>query len=353
MRRLPIYFLIDVSESMVGDPINQVQEGIAKIIQELKTDPNALETVYISIVIFAGQAKTIVPLQDIISFYPPKFPVGSGTSLSRGLGHLMYELRKNIVKTTADRKGDWKPIVFLFTDGVPTDDTTMVIKEWNENWRRTANMVAVSLGNGADKALLCQLTDNILQLENTDSKGYREFFKWVTDSIKTSSESVENNKSGFELANLKSNNISPIDVTKERPIPNNNTLVDDNFVVLTAKCQNTKRIYLMKYKKELKDATFGDFVIPTKGYRLNGAFQVDDSYLELSDTNHNRFTVNTEELIGAPTCPCCGNQIAFAVCQCGQIHCIGEEKVSTCPGCNNKGEYRAGSGGFDVNRSQG
>ena len=36
MRRLPIYFLIDVSESMVGEPIEQVQEGIATIVKELK-----------------------------------------------------------------------------------------------------------------------------------------------------------------------------------------------------------------------------------------------------------------------------------------------------------------------------
>ncbi len=351
MRRLPIYFLIDVSESMVGDPINQVQDGIATIIQELKTDPNALETVWISIVVFAGQAKTIVPLQDIISFYPPKFPIGSGTSLSKGLGHLMFELRKNIVKTTAEKKGDWKPIVFLFTDGVPTDDTTVAINEWNQNWRRTANLVAISLGNGADKHVLSKLTENILQLENTDAKSYKEFFKWVTDSIKTSSESVENNKSGFELANFESDNLSAIDAKKESYAPSAH--VDDNFVVLAAKCQNTKRTYLMKYKREVKDSVFGDFVMPTKGYRLNGAFQVDESYKELSDNSSKQFQVNTEELIGAPTCPCCGNQIAFAVCQCGQIHCIGEEEVSTCPGCGNTGRYGAGSGGFDVNRTQG
>jgi uncharacterized protein YegL len=46
--------------------------------------------------IFAGQAKTIVPLQELMNFYPPKFPIGSGTSLSSGLGHLMFELKKNI-----------------------------------------------------------------------------------------------------------------------------------------------------------------------------------------------------------------------------------------------------------------
>lgn len=36
MRRLPIYFLIDVSESMVGEPIEEVQNGIRTIIQELR-----------------------------------------------------------------------------------------------------------------------------------------------------------------------------------------------------------------------------------------------------------------------------------------------------------------------------
>ena len=35
MRRLPIYFLIDVSESMVGDPIIQVEKGMRNLIQEL------------------------------------------------------------------------------------------------------------------------------------------------------------------------------------------------------------------------------------------------------------------------------------------------------------------------------
>ncbi len=350
MRRLPIYFLIDVSESMVGDPISQVQDGISTIIQELKSDPNSIETVWISIIVFAGEAKTIVPLQDIISFYPPKFPIGSGTSLSKGLGHLMHDLRKNLVTTSATQKGDWKPIVFLFTDGVPTDDTSIAIEEWNKNWKRTANLIAVSLGDGADKTLLGKLTGNILQLENTDASGYKEFFKWVTDSIKTSSESVEKNKSGFELANFNSENLSTIDVEK---ISQFNTPVDDNYVVISGMCQNTKKTYLMKYKKMIKQSSFAGVELGTKSYRLNGAFQVDSSYEELSDGVSRKFTVNTEELIGAPTCPCCGNQIAFAVCQCNQIHCIGDEDVTTCPGCGNRGRYEAGSGGFDVNRTQG
>jgi uncharacterized protein YegL len=350
MRRLPIYFLIDISESMVGEPIQQVEEGLATIIQTLKIDPHAMETVWVSIVIFAGQAKTLVPLQEIVNFYPPKFPIGSGTSLSKGLGHLMFELRKNIVKTTAEKKGDWKPIVFLLTDGVPTDDTKAVIEEWKQNWKRSVNLVAICFGNETDTQLLYDLTENVLNFKDTGAGSYKHFFKWVTDSIKTSSISVESNSSGFELAKLDGDIISKIDLSKPKPITK---LVDNNFVVLAAKCQNSKRPYLIKYKKKISVNEIGGLELSTLSYRLIGAFQVDNSYFELSDDSNMVMKINTEELIGAPSCPCCGNQFAFAVCNCGKLHCIGDEKESTCSWCGNKGSYGTGEGGFDVNRTQG
>lgn len=350
MRRLPIYFLIDISESMVGEPIQQVEEGLSTIIQTLKTDPNAIETVWVSIIVFAGQPRTLVPLQEIINFYPPKFPIGSGTSLSKGLGHLMFELRKNIVKTTPEQKGDWKPIVFLFTDGVPTDDSKTAITEWKQNWQKTANLVAVSFGNETDTKLLSDLTENILFFKNADKAAYKQFFKWVTDSIKTSSVSVEANASGFELASIDGDTISKIDLTKNLPGKQD---VDNNFVVLAGKCQNTKRPYLIKYRKDITTNNFSGIEIDTRSYKLVGAFQVDNTYFELSDNSINNFKINTEELIGAPTCPCCGNQVAFAVCSCGKLHCIGSEVVSTCPWCGDQGSYGAGESGFDVNRTQG
>jgi hypothetical protein len=258
----------------------------------------------------------------------------------------MYELRKNTIKTTAEVKGDWKPIVFLFTDGVPTDNTKNAIAEWKQNWARTANLVAISFGSETDIQQLSELTENVLHFKNTDANAYKEFFKWVTDSIKTSSESVENNKTGFELANLDENTLSKIDLSKNRKT----VFVDDNFVVLSAKCQNSKRPYLMKYKRHISLNNSGDI---DKVYRLVGAFQVDNTYFDLSDENAINQKINTDELLGAPTCPCCGNQFAFAVCQCTKLHCIGNEEISTCPWCGNQGTYGTGEGNFDVNRTQG
>lgn len=350
MRRLPIYFLIDISESMVGDQIQQVEEGMATIIKAIKTDPYAIETVWISIIVFAGQAKTLVPLQEVVSFYPPKFPIGGGTSLSKGLGHLMFQMRKDIVKTTMEQKGDWKPIVFLFTDGVPTDDTKSAIAEWKQNWQRTANMVAISFGDSTDTRILAELTENVLQFKNAGTEDYNKFFKWVTDSIKTSSISVENNESGFELAKLDGDTLSKIDISKA---PATKQYIDNNYVVLSAKCQNTKRPYLMKYRKVVNESGFDGLNLQTQAYRLVGGFQVGQSYYELCEDNGIQQKVNTEELIGAPSCPCCGNQFGLAMCQCQKIHCIGNETMSTCPWCGSTGSYGYGEGGFDVGRAQG
>ena len=332
---------------MGGEPIQLVEDGMATIIKAIKQDPYAIETVWLSIIVFAGQAKTLVPLQEIVSFYPPKFPIGGGTSLSKGLGHLMHELENNVVKTTFEKKGDWKPIIFLFTDGNPTDDSRDAITEWKQKWSGTANLVAIAFGNEPNTKALLELTENVLHFNNSFAQDYSKFFKWVTDSIKTSSCSVKKNESGFELANLDEIVLSKVSASNlnQSHIPNS------NFVVLSAQCQNMKRSYLIKYRKVGEPSIIPG--IDTRRYRLVGGFQIDDkSYDELSDQNIPQ-TINSEELIGAPACPCCGNQFGFAVCTCNGIHCIGDEDFSTCPWCNTTSSYGAGDGGFDVSRTLG
>ncbi len=351
MRRLPIYFLIDVSESMVGEPIQIVEEGMATIIKELRSDPYALETVWVSIIVFAGQPKTLTPLQEVITFYPPKFPIGSGTSLGDGLGHLMFELNKNIVKTTADTKGDWKPIIFLFTDGTATDDTRAAIAEWKSKWRTGANMVAVSLGDDNNLAMLKELTENVLLMKDTSPDKLKSFFKWVTASIKTSSISVEKNSTGFELALLDKNVVEKV---PDNVAPINTANLDPNFVVLSAKCQNTHKSYLVKYKLHTSPLEIGGMSMSSRHYRLQGAYNIANDYYELADNNAGfAGKINTEELMGFPACPSCGNQFGVAVCQCQKIHCCGNEEISTCPWCGNKAQYGSGEGGMDLNRQLG
>ena len=64
--------------------------------------------------------------------------------------------------------------------------------------------------------------------------------------------------------------------------------------------------------------------------------------------------INTLDLLGVPTCPCCGNQFGFVVCECGNIFCVGEEMQNTCPWCGTEGTLTQGSAeGMNINRTIG
>ena len=92
MRRLPVFFVLDCSESMIGENLKKMTDGLQMIVGDLRKDPHALETAWVSVIAFAGVARTIVPLHEIASFYPPRLPVGGGTSLGAALrGRLCRE----------------------------------------------------------------------------------------------------------------------------------------------------------------------------------------------------------------------------------------------------------------------
>ena len=348
MRRLPIYFLVDVSESMGGAPIQQVQDGMRMIIQELRTDPYALETAFISVIAFAGKAKCISPLTELYKFYPPVFPIGGGTSLGAALNFLMDDMDKTLVKTTTEQKGDWKPIIFLFTDGTPTDNPSSAFARWNNSYRKKANIVAISIGDNVNTQLLGQISDNVLRLNKTDDISFKAFFKWVTASIKATSVSVTDaGDDDVKLAPTNGINLEKVDISKR-------CMVDENIVVLHGKCSNTKKLYLIKYAKHLADIDgLESLNIKATDFKLVGAYPIDEgNYNDLSDGKSNR-NINTMSLRGVPTCPCCGNQLGVVICECGNIMCS-DGQTTACPWCGMEGSLgEIAEGGIDITRGRG
>lgn len=348
MRRLPVYFLIDVSESMVGQPIEEVQNGMRTIIQELRVDPYALDTVFVSILAFAGKAKTLSELTELCKFYPPTFPIGGGTSLGAGMNYLMDCLERDIQKTTMEMKGDWKPIIFLFTDGSPTDDYSTAFRRWNDKYRRLCNLVTISIGDNVNTSILGQLTENVLLLKKTDKESFQQFFKWVTASIRTTSMSVsEQNSDKMQLP-------STLGINLEKVHPDESRRVDENFAVVMGKCQTNNKSYLIKYTRQFENP--GDRAnLFTGEFRLVGTYPIDEKqYQELSDGKNIGRNINSNQLHGHPTCPCCGNQFGFVICECGNIFCAGENANDHCPWCGMRGELSlVKEGGIDVSRTQG
>lgn len=189
MRRLPVYLLLDTSGSMWGDPIEAVKNGVQVLLSTLRSDPYALETAYLSVITFDSEAKQIVPLTEVAQFQMPNIEATGCTALGDALQLLADKVDAEVVKTTPEQKGDWKPLVFIMTDGVPTDDITRGLEAVRK--RKFGVIVACAAGDGADTDILKKITESVVKLDTTDSDTIKKFFKWVSASVSTSSAKVE------------------------------------------------------------------------------------------------------------------------------------------------------------------
>ncbi len=192
MRRLPVYLLLDTSGSMSGEPIEAVKNGVQVLASTLRQDPYALETAYLSVITFDNNAKQVMPLTELTAFQVPSLIASGGTSLGAGLSLLARSIETDVVKTTPDRRGDWKPLVFLMTDGEPTDSWRAGLDKLKAT--KTGLVIACAAGHGANTSVLKEITEVVVQLDTANSDTIRAFFKWVSASVSMGSQKVDNTK---------------------------------------------------------------------------------------------------------------------------------------------------------------
>lgn len=245
MRRLPVYLVVDISESMAGENLRQMQEGISRLVNQLRRDPYALESVYLSVIAFAGAAGTLAPLTELMSFYPPRLPIGSGTSIGAALNHLMDSLEKDIVRSTPEKKGDWKPLIYIMSDGSPTDDPAQAISRWKHHFQNKAKLINIGIGKFANLDTLSEISDLTYRLDDEDiEKVYRALCESVADSILSQSRSL-----GVEWPISLNKEIlesGAISLIKEKEQA---VALDENYAIIVGKCSKVKLPYLMKYER--------------------------------------------------------------------------------------------------------
>ena len=191
VRRLPVYLSLDCSGSMVGEPIEAVKQGVKALLSELRGDPQALETAYLSVITFDSSARQIIPLTELMLFKEPDIQAGGATALGGALNVLIDCIKTEVHKSTETQKGDWRPLVFILTDGSPTD-----IEEFNKAAKllttvKTANIIACAAGSSANTSYLKQITENVLMMNTLSAGDMAQFFAWVSGSIKMSSKSID------------------------------------------------------------------------------------------------------------------------------------------------------------------
>lgn len=198
MRRLPVYLLLDTSGSMTGEPIEAVKNGVQVLVSTLRQDPYALETAFLSVITFDSSARQLVPLTELSMFQMPDIQATGTTSLGEALSLLSKKVDAEVAKTTSEVKGDWKPLVFLMTDGEPTDSWQKGLNDFK--MQKFGMVVACAAGSGANTSVLKQLTEVVVQLDTADSATIKAFFKWVSASVSTGSQKVES--SGHEITGI-------------------------------------------------------------------------------------------------------------------------------------------------------
>ncbi|MCX6688952.1 MAG: VWA domain-containing protein [Methanoregula sp.] len=184
--RCPCLLLLDTSGSMAGQPIAELNEGIREFYNELQNDSLAIKRVEVALLSF-GPVRTISEFNTAESFFDPQLVADGDTPMGEAIlkGIEMIKTRKEQYR--ANGISFYRPWIFLITDGAPTDE-----------WQHAAAMVRegesaksfafFAIGvQKADMKILTQIS--VRQPVKLQGLKFREFFQWLSNSMKSASRS--------------------------------------------------------------------------------------------------------------------------------------------------------------------
>lgn len=208
VRHLPVYLLVDCSWSMDGEPIESVRRGLDIFDREAKGDVFSAQTVRVGIITFgrvldddkedgallvtknSEGSPGLVPIED---FVPPQIKAEGTTPLGAALRELNKSIDKDVVpRVVGKQKGDWKPLIFILSDGKPTDAEGHPSDDWKEprqqvldrENRRLINLVTVGCGRSIARETLREIAmGDTYALDQKDDEHFSAFFRWMTQSV--------------------------------------------------------------------------------------------------------------------------------------------------------------------------
>ena len=324
-RRLPVYLLLDCSESMIGEGIDGVNAGVRQLLLDLHSDPHALETVWISIITFAGTAQQILPLTEMIGTKAPRLKVQPGTGLGAALRLLRESIDREVRTHSATHKGDYKPLVFLLTDGDPTDDwraEAKILKAPSKTGGKKMNLIGIGCGQDANPLVLNEIADSVLMMGESELD-FRSLFQWISSSLSVTSQQIgQPGKEAISLAKIPAETFSapsiPIGATLDKPRR-------PGYLFLSLRCCNTRAPFLVRYGF---DDEYGV-------YAANKTHVVDEDYFAGPRPSEDAMMgISSEQVLGILPCPHCDNRSAGQCPNCQNLFCAPEDGADLqCPFC--------------------
>jgi uncharacterized protein YegL len=184
--------LLDVSASMAGDSIQQLQDGLTVYKDQLAADSLARKRVEVAVVTFGGTVQVANTFTPAEFFNPPTLVAIGETPMGMAVVTALDLVQSRKAEYKVAGAQYFQPWVFLITDGAPTDVNT---PQWTEAVRRVRedeerkilSFFAVGV-EGADMERLSQLSKRApLKLKGLD---FRKLFEWLSKSQQSVSRST-------------------------------------------------------------------------------------------------------------------------------------------------------------------
>lgn len=190
--RCPVVLLLDTSDSMAGEPIEQLNEGIATFKYEVEKDTLAALRVEVCLITFGSDVTCVQDFTTIDDFTAPRLHPKGYSPLG---GALELGLEK-VLNRVATYKNNgipyYRPWIFLITDGAPTDGM-----KWYEagqeaqalERRGLLNMFLIGV-EGADMAVLSKIASPDRPPLKLQALKFNALFRWLSSSVRRVSSST-------------------------------------------------------------------------------------------------------------------------------------------------------------------
>ncbi|BCL37400.1 vWA domain-containing protein [Nostoc sp. MS1] len=182
--RCPVVLLVDTSGSMSGQPIQELNRGLAAFKEDVLKDAQASLSVEVAIVTFGSVVRLIQDFVTIDQFIAPRLEADGVTPMGKAIEYAL-DLLENRKQTYKDNGVlYYRPWVFLITDGAPTDfweGAAQRVREAEESSRLSFFTVAVQ---GADMNKLRQIAPPQRSPMMLNGLDFRSLFIWLSSSMK-------------------------------------------------------------------------------------------------------------------------------------------------------------------------
>lgn len=202
-RALPIFVLADVSGSMRGEKINELNLALREMLNALNNVDDIRGKFQLCVISFGGEVKIEQPLADIDGLIIPELAASGNTPM----GEAFDLVREMIENREIVSSRSYAPTIVLISDGIPTDCSESVYNskkygDWDSlvnlhSGERTSKSqrLALGIGSDADYGMLKDFINNseIPVIKANAATGIAKFFRWVTMSTVARMNSINPN----------------------------------------------------------------------------------------------------------------------------------------------------------------